>query len=78
MIPFENLEEKIGHEVGGICPFGIKEDVIIYLDESLKRFNIIFPTSGSNNSAVKLTLKELEKASNFQEYIDVCKNSNPS
>ena len=73
MIPFENVEELIGHAVGGVCPFGIKENVDVYLDNSLKRFNVIYPACGSSNSAVKLTLNEFEKASNYKKWIDVCK-----
>ena len=78
MVPFESVEEIIGHEVGGVCPFGINENVTVYLDESLKRFDIIYPAAGTHSSAVKLTLEELELASEFKEYIDLCKNSNPT
>ena len=74
MIPFADVEELIGHSVGGVCPFGIKEGVTVYLDDSLKRFNTIYPACGSSNSAVKLTIEELEKASNFEKWVDVCKN----
>lgn len=73
MIPFENVEELIGHAVGGVCPFGINENVDVYLDNSLKRFKIVYPACGSSNSAVKLTLDELEKTSNYKKWIDVCK-----
>jgi len=73
MIPFLEVEEKIGHEVGGVCPFGIKENIPVYLDNSLKRFASVYPACGSHNSAVKLTLEELELASNVKEWIDVCK-----
>lgn len=73
MIPFENVEELIGHAVGGVCPFGINENVDVYLDNSLKRFTIVYPACGSSNSAVKLTLDELEKTSNYKKWIDVCK-----
>lgn len=73
MIPFEEVEERIGHEVGGVCPFGIKENVVVYLDNSLKRFSYVYPACGSHNSAVKLSLQELELASLFKEWIDVCK-----
>ena len=73
MIPFDNVEELIGHGVGGVCPFGINENIEIYLDNSLKRFSIVYPACGSSNSAVKLTLYELEKASNCKKWIDVCK-----
>ena len=74
MIPFENVEELIGHEVGGVCPFGIKKDVQVYLDTSLKRFPIIYPACASSNSAIKLTIEELEKVSNYKKWIDVCKS----
>lgn len=73
MIPFDEVESIIGHEVGGVCPFGVKKDVIVYLDESLKEYPVIYPACGSHNSAVKLTLKELEQASLYKGYIDVCK-----
>ena len=73
MIPFDQVEELTGHKVGGVCPFGANEDVAIYLDESLKRFEVIYPACGSSNSAVKLSLEELEKASNYKKWIDVCK-----
>lgn len=73
MIPFENVEELIGHAVGGVCPFGINENIDVYLDNSLKRFTIVYPACGSSNSAVKLTLDELEKTSNYKKWIDVCK-----
>lgn len=75
MIPFENVEEMIGHAVGGVCPFGINKDVNVYLDESLKRFSTVYPACGSSNSAVKLTLEELEKTSNYKKWVDVCKNT---
>lgn len=75
MIPFENVEELTGHAVGGVCPFGINENVDVYLDNSLKRFKTIYPACGSSNSAVKLTLDELEKTSNYKKWIDVCKDT---
>ena len=74
MIPFENVEELVGHEVGGVCPFGIEKNVQVYLDISLKRFPIIYPACGSSNSAVQLTIEELEKTSNYKKWIDVCKD----
>ena len=73
MIPFENVEEIIGHAAGGVCPFGIQEGVKVFLDESLKRFEIVYPACGTGNSAVKLTIEELEKASNYEKWLDVCK-----
>lgn len=74
MIPMELVEELIGHGVGGVCPFAIKEDVTVYLDESLKRFDTVFPAAGSSNSAIELTIAELEEYSHFTEWIDVCKD----
>ena len=74
MIPFDDVENLIGHSVGGVCPFGINEGVDVYLDTSLKRFDITYPACGSSNSAVKLSIEELEKASNYKKWIDVCKN----
>ncbi len=74
MISFEDVEKYIGHNVGGVCPFGINSDVKVYLDESLKRFNTVFPACGSSNSAIELTNDELQKySSNFVSWIDVCK-----
>ena len=73
MIPFECVEEKIGHAVGGVCPFGVNDDVKIYLDNSLKRFEIVYPACGSSNSAIKLTTEKLEKIINYERWIDVCK-----
>ena len=74
MIAFEDVEPLIGHAVGGVCPFGINDGVDVYLDNSLKRFDIIYPACGSSNSAVNLTLKELETASEFKKWVDVCKD----
>ena len=74
MIQFEDVEKLIGHAVGGVCPFGINEGVEVYLDNSLKRFSIVYPACGSSNSAVKLSLEELEKASNYKKWVDVCKD----
>ncbi len=73
MIPFDKVEECIGHAPGGVCPFKVKDSVKIYLDESLKRFDTIYPAAGSSNSAVKLTIKQLEDTSSYSEWIDVCK-----
>lgn len=73
MLTQEELIEYIGHPVGGVCPFGIKDKVETYLDVSLKRFTTVFPACGSINSAIELTIPELEKYSNFVKWIDVCK-----
>ena len=73
MLPFEEVLESVGHEVGGVCPFGVNSDVEIYLDSSLKRFETVFPACGSENSAIELSIDELEKTSNYKEWVDVCK-----
>ncbi len=74
MLSFEEAESLIGHAVGGVCPFAVNDNVEVYLDESLKRFETVFPACGSSNSAIELTIEELEKYStNFIEWVDVCK-----
>lgn len=73
MLTADEVIEFIGHAVGGVCPFGIKEGVSVYLDESLKRFTTVFPACGSGNSAIELSIPELEKYSGYCEWIDVCK-----
>jgi len=73
MLKPEEVNVLIGHGIGGVCPFGINDGVTVYLDESLKRFKTVFPACGSSNSAIELTIHELEKYSNFVEWIDVCK-----
>ena len=73
MLAYEEAEELIGHAVGGVCPFAVCEGVEVYLDESLKRFETVFPACGSSNSAIELTLEELEMYSGFISWIDVCK-----
>lgn len=73
MIPSEELETLVGHTAGGVCPFGINSNVKVYLDVSLKEFDTVYPACGTSNSAVKLTIPELEEASNYVEYVDVCK-----
>lgn len=76
MLSFEEVEPLIGHAPGGVCPFGINEGVKVYLDESLKRFETIFPACGSGNSAIELTIPELEETSGSLSWIDVCKGWN--
>ena len=76
MTPEEALA-KTGHAVGGVCPFAVPEEVAVYLDESLKRFPTVFPACGSSNSAIELTLSELERYSHAQGWVDVCKNWRP-
>ena len=73
MLTREEVNELIGHDVGGVCPFGIHDGVDVYLDTSLKRFERIYPACGSANSAVELTPDELESLSGCREWIDVCR-----
>ena len=77
MLTPDEAEALVGHAVGGVCPFAIKEGVTVYLDESLKRFSTVFPACGSSNSAIELSIEELEKYSGFVSWIDVCKNWQP-
>ena len=74
MIPGADCEKYIGHRPGGVCPFCLPEGVPVYLDVSLKRFDIVYPAAGTDHSAVKLSLPELEGASASQGWVDVCKN----
>ncbi len=75
MLSPEQVDNLIGHSIGGVCPFGVNEGVKVYLDSSLKRFETVFPACGSSNSAIELNLDELEKfAQNFTAWIDVCKS----
>lgn len=73
MLNFDEVENLVGHAVGGVCPFAVNNGVEIYLDNSLKRFDTVFPACGSSNSAIELTIEELEKYSCFKEWLDVCK-----
>ena len=74
MLTHEEAHTMIGHDVGGVCPFALPENVKVYLDESLKRFATVFPAAGSSNSAVEMTCEELERySSNFTAWVDVCK-----
>ncbi len=73
MLTPDEVVEQIGHAVGGVCPFAINPGVAVYLDVSLKRFETVFPACGSSNSAIELTLPELEKHSGSTVWIDVCK-----
>lgn len=73
MLSLDECEQLIGHAVGGVCPFAINDGVEVYLDESLKRFETVFPACGSSNSAIELTLCELEKYSKYKAWVDVCK-----
>ncbi len=73
MLSFDEAEPLIGHAVGGVCPFAVNEGVETYLDISLKRFDTVFPACGSSNSAIELSMKELEEYSKCISWIDVCK-----
>ena len=73
MLSPENTLALIGHAVGGVCPFAVNEGVRVFLDESLKRFDTVFPACGSSNSAIELTLEELERFSDNEGWVDVCK-----
>ena len=73
MLTADQLTELVGHAPGGVCPFAVNEGVRTYLDISLRRFETVFPACGSSNSAIELTLPELERFSNAEAWIDVCK-----
>ena len=73
MLSFDQAAELIGHAVGGVCPFAINDGVMVYLDVSLKRFETVFPACGSSNSAIELSIQELEQYSGFTAWVDVCK-----
>lgn len=73
MLTPDEAESLVGHAVGGVCPFGVHDGVTVYLDESLKRFETVFPACGSSNSAIELSIEELELCSDFIEWVDVTK-----
>lgn len=73
MLGFDEVESRVGHKVGGVCPFAINENIKVYLDVSLKRFDFVYPAAGNANSAVKLTLPELELSSKYVSWVDVGK-----
>lgn len=73
MLSPEEVETLVGHAVGGVCPFAVNEGVEVYLDASLKRFETVFPACGSSNSAIELTIPELEEYSGYLKWVDVCK-----
>lgn len=73
MINFNDVENIIGHAAGGVCPFGINEGIKVYLDESLKKYKTVFPACGSSNSAIELTIKQLEETSKYSKWIDIGK-----
>lgn len=73
MLSADQVTELIGHGIGGVCPFGVNPGVSVFLDESLRRFETVYPACGSSNSAIELTLPELEQYSGYEAWIDVCK-----
>ena len=73
MLSFEEVEQMTGHAVGGVCPFEVKEVVPVFLVLSLKRFETVYPACGSANSAIELSIPELEKYSGYEAWVDVCK-----
>ena len=73
MLTPEEAVERVGHAVGGVCPFAVNEGVEIYLDESLRRFDTVFPAAGSSNSAIELTCDELAQYAKSDKWVDVCK-----
>ena len=75
MIPADQVGPLVGHEIGGVCPFGVNEGVTVYLDESLRKHEIVYPAVGNDHSGVKLTIPELEQCSGCTDWVDVCKQS---
>lgn len=73
MLPIDEVEDKIGHPIGGVCPFGVNDNISIYLDESLKRFETVYPACGTPHNAIELTINELEEITDYKEWIDVTK-----
>ena len=73
MLSPEQATDLVGHAVGGVCPFGVNEGVKVYLDESLRRFETVFPAAGSGNSAIELTIPELEETSRCIGWVDLAK-----
>lgn len=73
MIPANMVEDLVGHAVGGVCPFGVNEGVAVYLDESLKRHDTVYPAAGDNHSAVRLSVSELETVCGTTAWVDVCR-----
>ncbi len=77
MLTPQEAEELVGHAVGGVCPFAVNEGVTVYLDQSLRRFETVFPACGSSNSAIELTIEELERCAPHKDWVDVCKGWQP-
>lgn len=75
MIPADQVETLIGHDIGGVCPFGINDGVVVYLDESLKLHKTVYPAAGTDHSAVRLSIADLEECCGYPEWVDICKLS---
>lgn len=75
MLTADQAAELIGHAVGGVCPFAVNDGVAVYLDESLNKYETVFPACGSSNSAIELTIPEMEKYSGYEKWVDVTKAS---
>lgn len=73
MLNFDEVQDLVGHPVGGVCPFALPRNVEVYLDVSMQRFQTVFPACGSANSAIELTCAELKKYAKAKEWVDVCK-----
>ena len=73
MLSPEEVDTLVGHSIGGVCPFAINEDIPVYLDVSMRRFETVFPACGSSNSAIELTCDQLEEYSHSLEWVDICK-----
>jgi len=73
MVGWDDCEQLVGHPAGGVCPFGINENIAVYLDVSLKRFTSVFPACGTGNTAIELTIPQLEECSEYSEWVDVTK-----
>ena len=75
MIPADQVETLIGHDIGGVCPFGINDGVVVYLDESLKLHKTVYPAAGTDHSAVRLSIADLEECCGYPEWVDICELS---
>lgn len=73
MLSADQVKELVGHEIGGVCPFGVRENVAVFLDIAMRRYDHVFPACGSSNSAIRLDVEELEKIAKAKKWIDVCK-----
>lgn len=75
MLTPDDVRELIGHEVGGVCPFAVNDEVKVYLDKTLRKYEVVYPACGSSNSAVGMTIEELERSSGFLKWVDICKDA---